>query len=102
MSYFVRAEDAIVNKNLEFGVISLNSLQQFTCKNGEIAGWAIRELGSMTISKVYDCSTGTPILIGNVQVLPGIDLTGGYFSSGCLPSGDPFDAQTVYFKVDYV
>jgi len=101
MSYFVRAQDAVVNKNLEFGVITENSLQQFSCKDGEIAGWSIKTLDSLVICQVYDCSSGTPILIGNVQVIPGIDLTGGYFSSGCLPSGDPLNNDTVYFKVDY-
>ena len=102
MSYFIRAEDAIIQNNLEFGKISENSLQQFLCKSGEIAGWSIKFLGSIMISQVYNCSSGEPVLIGNVSVLPGIDLTGGYFSSGCFPSGNPFNEDTVYYKIDYV
>ena len=102
MSYFVRAQDAIVNNSLEFGNITENSLQQFLCKSGEVAGWAIKFLGTLKISQVYNCSSGEPVLIGNVSVLPGIDLTGGYFSSGCFPSGDPLNEETVYYKIDYV
>jgi len=56
----------------------------------------------LTISQIYDCTSGTPTLIGNASVLPGIDLTGGYFSSGCFPDGDPLDPNTLFFKVDYV
>jgi len=102
MSYFKRAQDAIIQNSLEFGNITTNSLQQFSCKNGEIAGWSLKYLGSLAISQVYNCSTGTPVLIGNVSVLPGIDLTGGYFSSGCFPDGSPLDSATKYYKVDYV
>lgn len=101
MSYFKRAADIIISTNLEFGNITVNSLQQFRCKNGEVAGWSIKFLGSLKISQVFNCSTGKPVLIGNVSVLPGIDLTGGYFSSGCIPDGDPMDQQTRYYKVDY-
>lgn len=102
MSYFKRAVDAIIDKQFEFGNITVNSLQQFKCKNGEIAGWAIKNIGSLSISQIYNCTTGTPILIGNTSVLPGMDLTGGYFSSGCFPNGDPLDANTLFFKVDYI
>lgn len=102
MSYFIRAQDAVVENNLEFGVITETTMQQFVCKNGEVAGWSIKFLESLMISQIYDCTSGSPVLIGNVSVLPGVDLTGGYFSSGCFPSGDPLDQNTVYYKVDYV
>lgn len=102
MSYFKRASDVIIDKQFEFGNITLNSLQQFKCKSGEIAGWSIKKIDSLVISQIYNCTTGTPVLIGNASVLPGIDLTGGYFSSGCFPDGDPLDKNTLFYKVDYV
>lgn len=108
MSYFRRAQDIVVNTALEFGVVTTNTLQQFSCINGEIAGWKIQQLGNnpdntpFYISQVYDCSGGSPVLKGNVSVLSGIDLTGGLFSSGCFPSGDALDINTVFYKVDYI
>ena len=102
MSYFVRVEDAVIESALEFGKISPKSLQKFICKGGEVAGWSIRNLGSVRISQVFDCSDGDPVILGSVSVLPGIDLTGGYFSSGCIPDGDPEEEKTKFYKVDYL
>ena len=100
MSNFKRAVDAIVVANLEFGSVSLNSINQFTCKNGEIAGFKIIQLDGLSVSEIYDCTSGNPVLIGSVSVLPGCDLCGGYFSSGVYPDSD-ISETTKYYKVNY-
>ncbi len=106
MSYFTSIDDAIVSSTLEFTEISESSMQQFTCKGGEIAGFQIRNLyvmgSNFQVSQIYDCTTGKPVLQGTVSVVPGIDLTGGYFSSGCFADGDPTAEGTKFYQVDYV
>lgn len=102
MSYFKRAEDITVSVALEFGSVTTDTLQQFQCKSGEIAGFRIQELDGLFISQIYDCSGEEPVLLGAAAVLPGIDLTGGYFSSGAFPDGDPLTVGTTFYKVDYV
>jgi len=105
MANFKSIEDAIVVATLEFTEIGDSTLQQFLCKNGELAGFRIIStdiLGEeFLICQVYDSSSGVAIQVGNVSVIPGIDLTGGYFSSGCFCNGDPFAEDTRFFKVDY-
>lgn len=106
MAYFIDINQATVVATLEFVNITSGTMQQVRCKNGEVAGFRILSLPvlgeSFLISQIYDCSTGTPVLTGTVSVVPGIDLTGGLFSSGCMAGGDPFDAETRFYKVDYV
>lgn len=105
MANFKSLEDAIVSSTLEFSNISDFTLAQFVCANGEIAGFRIYVVNSLSeqfkISQIYDISSGVPIQVGNVSVVPGIDLTGGYFSSGAFCDRDPFDPDAKFFKVDY-
>lgn len=105
MANFKSLEDAIVVATLEFSQPGDGTLQQFFCKNGELAGFRILTIDVLgqpfQISQIFDASSGDAIQVGNVSVIPGIDLTGGLFSSGCFCTGDPLDASTRFFKVDY-
>jgi len=106
MANFINSSDAVVSAHLGFSEISEDSLQQFQCKGGEIAGFRIRHLKSGSfdfyISQIYDCSSGENILQGSVSVVPGRDLTGGLFSSGCFPDANPLIEGTIFYKVDYI
>ena len=100
-----RLEDAIVTGTLEFAEPGEGTLQQFFCIEGELAGFRIITIDILDepfqISQVYDSSSGEAIQVGNVSVVPGIDLTGGYFSSGCFCNQDPLIPGTKFYKVDY-
>lgn len=106
MSYFANIDTTIIVATLEFVEIASHTVQQFRCKSGEVAGFRIITLPVLgeayVVSQVYDCSTGTPVLKGTTSALPGMDLTGGLFSSGCVANGDPYDIATKFYKVDYV
>jgi hypothetical protein len=105
MANFKSLEDAIAVGLLEFSQPGEGSLQQFFCQDGELAGFriiTITDLGEpFQISQIFDSSSGDAIQIGNVSVVPGIDLTGGFFSSGCFADGDPLETGTRFLKVDY-
>lgn len=105
MANFLSLEDAVASSTLEFAEPGGGTLQQFFCIGGELAGFRIITidiLGSpFQISQIYDSSSGEAIQVGNVSVIPGIDLTGGYFSSGCFCNADPLLPGTRFFKVDY-
>jgi hypothetical protein len=105
MANFKSLENAIAVGLLEFAQPGEGTLQQFFCRDGELAGFRIITIdvvGSpFMISQVFDSSSGEAIQVGNVSVVPGIDLTGGYFSSGCFSDGDPLETGTRFFKVDY-
>ncbi len=105
MANFRSLEDAIVVGTLEFARLGNGTLGQFFCKDGELAGFRIITIDILgtpfQISQVFDSSSGEAIQVGNVSVIPGIDLTGGYFSSGCFCNGDPLAQGTRFFKVDY-
>jgi hypothetical protein len=105
MANFLSLDEAIVAGTLEFAEPGEGTLQQFFCVGGELAGFRIITIDILgtpfQISQVYDASSGEAIQVGNVSVIPGIDLTGGYFSSGCFCNGDPLISGTRFFKVDY-
>lgn len=105
MSYFASIETAIIASDLLFVPVAQNTLNQFQCKGGEIVGFQIRLLpvpgGTFAVSQVYDCSSGAPVLEGTVSVVPGLDLTGGLFSSGCFADGDPMAETTKFYRIDY-
>jgi hypothetical protein len=107
MANFLSIEDAVVSSTLEFTELDEGTLQQFFCIEGELAAFRIISIDVLDggvpflISQVYNSSTGEAIQVGNVSVIPGIDLTGGYFSSGCFCDGDPLASGTRFFKVDY-
>lgn len=105
MANFLPLEGAVVESTLEFAEPGEGTLQQFFCRAGELAGFRIITidiLGSpFQISQIFDSSSGEAIQVGNVSVIPGIDLTGGYFSSGCFCNADPLATGTKFYKVDY-
>ena len=107
MSNFASQEDIIIQNTLEFGKIAEDIIFQFSCKNGEVAGFKITQIGDNLDgtpcigSQVFDCSSGSPILQGTVSPLPGMDLCGGLFSSGCFPDRDVLAAGCIFYKVDY-
>lgn len=107
MANFLSIEDAKASATLEFTELGEGTLQQFFCLGGELAGFRIISIDVLDdeepflISQIYNASTGEAIQVGNVSVIPGIDLTGGYFSSGCFCDGDPLNPSTKFYKVDY-
>lgn len=105
MSNFIDIESSVIVAHLEFPAISDASIQQVQCAAGEIGGFRIRTLPTITgdfqISEVYNCSSGPPILSGTVSVIPGIDLMGGLFSSACVCDGNPLASGTGFYKVNY-
>ena len=105
MANFLPLEGAIVAGTLEFSEPGEGTLQEFFCVEGELAGFRIITIDILgtpsQISQVFDSSSGEAIQVGNVSVIPGIDLTGGYFSSGCFCNGDPLLQGTKFYKVDY-
>lgn len=108
MAYFTRKTLAVVVGLLRFpAIVPGKTLQMFACKGGERAGFMIVDLTSdggstsLRVSQVYDCSQLPPTLKGTISVVEGMDLTGGLFTSGCFPDGDPTDSDTTFSKVDY-
>lgn len=107
MSYFIPADKVIIQTVFEFGPIVENTINQFQCKNGEIAGFELFYLEDFSetgypIVRIYDSTTGDSILKGVRTILPGMDLTGGLFSSGVIPDRDITDPECRFFRVDYV
>lgn len=107
MAYFTRASDAVISYMLMFPSVVVGSAQLFRCKNGERAGFQILALeqsdgSTFYVSAISDYSTGQPVLKGTISVVPGMDLTGGYFSSGCFADGDPLASGASFYRVDYV
>lgn len=107
MAYFTEKNLAIVQKLLRFPAVSNSTLQMYACKSGERAGFQILDLPqtdgtTFRVSQIYDCTKGAPLLLGSISVVPGLDLAGGMFSSGCFCDGDPLDAASQFFLVDYV
>lgn len=107
MAYFTEISKAIVVALMQFPTITTNTAQLFSCKSGERAGFIIKDLPQsdgtvFRVSQVYDYTSGAGILLGTVSVVPGLDLTGGMFSSGCFCSGDPMSAGVTFYQVDYV
>ena len=105
MANFLSLEDAIVSGTLEFAEPGEGTLQQFFCVEGELGGFRIITIDILgepfQISQIFNASSGEAIQVGNVSVIPGIDLTGGFFSSGCFCNADPLEPGTRFFKVDY-
>lgn len=106
MAYFANNETAVVVNLLTFPAVNENTMQMFNCKNGERGAFKILNLVvdgvAFMVSQVFDYTTGAPVFLGTVSVIPEIDLTGGMFSSGCFCTGDPTAAGVSFFQVDYV
>ncbi len=107
MSNFLAPTEIVITDTLEFGEITQDTINQFDCINGEVAGFQILQVGNNLdgtpyyLSQIYDCSTGTPILQGSTSILPGMDLCGGLFSSGCFPDRDPLDSECIFYTANY-
>lgn len=106
MSYYENIKTIKATSLLEFGEIKSNLLQKFRTQTGQVAGFLIKEIGleengQLQISEIYDCSDGGQVLLGAVQVLPGIDYCGGLFSSGAISTTDPLDETRKFYKIDY-
>jgi hypothetical protein len=107
MSNFLNPDAVIVQNQIEFGQVTTSSIQKFTCKDGETAGFQIVQVGTNDdgtpyyVSQVFNCSSGDNVLLYGAAVMPGKDLCGGAFSSGCYPDADPLASGTIFYKVDY-
>ncbi len=106
MSNFV----AIGNLNtpiiFTFGPIRVGTINQITCADGKIAGWKIVELlqTDLTVKyaiQIYDSSTGDDVALGLINSVPGADLLGGLFVTGCIPDKSVTDPECVFYRVDY-
>jgi len=105
MSKFIDFNDAKVSAILEFGNVSLGTLQKIQCAQGEIAGFSFENINvnkedkDYIVCNIYDCSSGENILVGSVAAIPGTDILGGMFSSAVFFTGN-IDSPKFY-KVDY-
>lgn len=107
MAYFIEKNSAIVRNILAFPAVLVSTAQVFLCKNLERAGFQIVALPqsdgtTLYVSAVYDYTNGAPVLLGTVSVVPGTDLCGGMFSSGCWCDRDPLAEGAAFYLVDYV
>lgn len=105
MANFVPVAEAIIVQIISWPSITTSTMQILTCTGGEVIGFQIYEitLGGITyqMSAIYNYSNGAGVQVGTVSVTPGIDLTGGLFSSGVFCNGDPLTPGTKFFLVDY-
>lgn len=106
MANFKNETSAIVAAILSFPIVTVSTMQIFKTATGQRAGFQIINLsqadGSVfQISQIFDVTSGTPVLVGTVAVVTGLDLTGGMFSSGCWADGDPLQTGTKFYRVDY-
>lgn len=107
MSYFKDLENAIVSAELQFQTISEETINQFETKTGQRAGFQIFTLQvpgekDLLVSKIYELTDLEAVPIGTISVLDGLDLTGGYFTSGCFCIGNPLSQDAKFYLVDYV
>ena len=104
MSYFKDITLEAVTTLFQFQPPAVGVQNAVLCKGGETAVWEyIRtdDDGNHLI-KIYDASSGAPVYKTTVYALPGRDIFCGLFSTGAIPSGDIFAADTVYYRIDYI
>ena len=104
MSYFKDITLEAVTTLFQFQPPAVGVQNAVLCKGGEMAVWEyIRtdDDGNHLI-KIYDASSGAPVYKTTVYALPGRDIFCGLFSTGAIPSGDIFAANTVYYRIDYI
>lgn len=104
MSYFKDITLEAVTTLFQFQPPAVGVQNAVLCKGGETAVWEyIRtdDDGNHLI-KIYDASSGAPVYKTTVYALPGRDIFCGLFSTGAIPSGDIFAANTVYYRIDYI
>ena len=108
MAYFLPPDKRVYVSEIQFTNLSNFAINQFTCKNGERAGFRLETFRDyeapkdLIISHIYDCSEGDPIYITSINVMPDMDLVGGLFSSGVFPNGEIFSEFTKFRKANYV
>lgn len=103
MSYFKDITQAEVTTLLQFQTPAVGVQNAVRCIGGEIAVWEYLRTdddGNYLV-KIYDGTTGTPVYKATVYALAGRDIFCGLFTTGAIPSGDIFDADTVYYRIDY-
>jgi len=107
MAYFKDLDNAIISKVLQFQTITEDTINQFETKTGQRAGFKIQTLSvpgyaDLLTSQIYDCSGVEAVNLGTISVVDGMDLTGGYFTSGCFVKGNPLEEDAEFYLVDYV
>ena len=104
MSYFKDITQADVTTLFQFQTPAAGVQNAVRCIGGEIAVWEYSRTdddGNYLI-KIYDATDGAPVYKATVYALTGRDIFCGLFSTGAIPSGDIFDAATVYYRIDYI
>lgn len=104
MSYFKDIAQAEVTTLFQFQPPAVGVQNAVQCKGGEIAVWEYLRTDDdgYYLIKIYNSTTGTPVYLATSYAMPGRDIFCGLFSTGAIPSGDIFDAATVYYRIDYI
>jgi len=95
---------AVVTTLFQFQPPAVGAQNAIRCAGGEIAAWeyARTDDDGNYLVKIYDATTGAPVYKATVYALPGRDIFCGLFSTGAIPSGDIFDTDTVWYRIDYI
>lgn len=104
MSYYKDITQEAITALFQFQSPAVGVQNAVRCIGGEIAVWEYLRTdddGNHLI-KIYEATTGTPVYKVAVYALPGRDIFCGLFSTGAIPSGDIFNTDTVYYRIDYV
>jgi hypothetical protein len=104
LSYFKDITQAEVTTLFQFQTPAAGVQNAIRCIGGEIAVWeyARTDDDGNYLIKIYDATSGFPVYMITVYALTGRDIFCGLFSTGAIPSGDIFDAGTVYYRIDYI
>ena len=104
MSYFKDITLEAVTTLFQFQPPAVGVQNAVLCKGGETAVWEYvrTDDDGYHLIKIYDASSGAPVYKTAVYALPGRDLFCGLFSTGAIPSGDIFAADTVFYRIDYI
>ena len=104
MSFYKDITQTNVTTLFQFQTPAVGVQNAIRCIDGKIAVWEYSrtdDAGNYLI-KIYDATTGIPIYKTMVYMFPGHDIFHGLFSTGVIPSGDIFSADTVYYRIDYI
>lgn len=104
MSYFKDITLEPITDMFQFQPPAVGVQNAVLCAGGEIAAWEYLRTdddGNHLI-KIYDSTTGEAEFKAIVYAMPGRDVFCGLFTTGAIPSGDIFDTNTVFYKIDYI